>query len=118
MKPHPSATQLTLYLIPIFGVIPALWRVYHPQQGTQEERQVSRFAITLALSWLILYSLLGVGGEMNPSLIWSVRFLYLDALITSGYFITSFILMIQTWRGNVPKLPVMKALANKLFGSH
>ncbi|QDZ39266.1 hypothetical protein FRE64_04555 [Euhalothece natronophila Z-M001] len=118
MKPHPSATKLTLYLIPIFGVIPALWQIYHSEQGTFEERQVSRFAIVLALSWLITYSLLGVGGEVSPSLIWSVRFLYLDALITSGYFITCLVLMIQTWRGNVPNLPAMKALANKLFRSH
>lgn len=118
MKPHPSATQLTLYLIPIFGVIPALWRIYHPQPGTSEQRQVSRLALVLALSWLISYSLLGVGGELSPSPIWSVRFLYLDALITSGYFLTCVILMMQTWRGSVPKLPLMKALAKRLFRSH
>ena len=116
MKRHPSLISLTLYLIPIFGTIPAMWTLYC-QKGNTEEKSVSRLSVMLAFSWLIAYSLLGVSGEMTASSVWSVRLLYLDGLITSGYFVSCLVLLIRLWRGKTPKLPGLTPLANQIFRS-
>jgi len=116
MQHDPSPARLSLYLLPILGTIPALWLLYR-QKGTPRERRVSRLSLLLALSWLIAYSLLGVGSHVTPSTVWSVRFLYLDGLITSGYFVTCLVLLIRLWRGKPPKLPGISALADQLFRS-
>lgn len=114
MKRHPSLVELTLYLIPILGAIPAGWTLYH-QKGNPQQQSVSRLSVMLALSWLIAYSLLGIGSNFTTSTIWSVRLLYLDGLITSGYFISCLVLMIRLWRRKTPKLPGISTLANQLF---
>ncbi|NBD33026.1 MAG: hypothetical protein GVY17_08710 [Cyanobacteria bacterium] len=116
MPNEPSPARLSLYLLPIVGTLPALWTLSRHQENHQA-RNVSRLAILLALSWLIAYSLLGVGSSVTPSPIWSIRLLYLDGLITSGYFVTCLVLLIRLWRGKTPKLPGMSTLANQLFRS-
>lgn len=113
---HYSAPQLTLYLIPIFGIIPAVWTLYR-NNGTRQQRTVSRLSIMLALSWLIAYSLLGIGGSFSSSTVWSVRLLYLNGLITSGYFVSCVVLLMRLWQGKKPKLPGMSTLANQFFRS-
>jgi len=116
MPRHSSFSQLALYLMPIVGTIPALWTLSRGQ-GTPQQRSLSRLSILLALSWLIAYSLLGIGSNMTASAVWSVRFLYLDALITSGYFLSCLALLIRLGRGTSPKLPGLSTLANQLFRS-
>lgn len=104
MPNEPSPARLSLYLLPIVGTIPALWTLYKKKENPRE-RHLSRLAILLALSWLIAYSLLGISSSITPSTVWSVRLLYLDGLITSGYFVTCLVLLIRLWRGKTPKLP-------------
>ncbi|MDR9403618.1 MAG: hypothetical protein RI580_09280 [Halothece sp. Uz-M2-17] len=116
MPNEPSPARLSLYLLPIVGTIPALWTLYK-KEDNDRERHLSRLAILLALSWLIAYSLLGIGSNFTPSTVWSVRLLYLDGLITSGYFVTCLVLLIRLWRGKPPKLPGISTLANYLFRS-
>jgi len=116
MPNEPSPARLSLYLLPIAGIIPALWTLSR-QKENHRERRVSRLSVILALSWLIAYSLLGVGSQIMPSTVWSVRLLYLDGLITSGYFVTCLVLLIRLWRGKTPKLPGMSPLADQLFRS-
>ncbi|MFB6277704.1 MAG: hypothetical protein ABEI32_16330 [Halothece sp.] len=108
--------QLSLYLIPIFGTIPAAWTLYR-QKGTPQQRAVSRLSLMLALSWFLAYTLLGLGGTLTPSTVWSLRLLYLDGLITSGYFISCLALFIRLWQGKSPRLPGLSTLANQLFRS-
>lgn len=114
MSNDSSPVRVSLYLLPIVGTLPALWTLYHKPENPRE-RQVSRLGLLLALSWLIAYSCLGIGSNLIPSTIWSVRFLYLDGLITSGYFITCFVLLIRLWRGKTPKVPGISPLENHLF---
>jgi len=116
MSRHAKFAQLAFYLLPIVGTIPAIWTLYRGQ-GTAEQRSLSRLSILLALSWLIAYSLLGIGGNMTASTVWSVRLLYLDGLITSGYFVSCLVLLIRLGGGNSPKLLGLRALANQLFRS-
>ncbi len=116
MPRHHDFTQLAFYLIPIVGTIPAAWTLYRGQ-GSPQQRSVSRLSIMLALSWLIAYSLLGISGNMTASPVWSLRLLYLDGLITSGYFVSCLVLLIRLGRGATPKLLGLSTLANYLFRS-
>ncbi|PSO49198.1 MAG: hypothetical protein BRC33_07610 [Cyanobacteria bacterium SW_9_44_58] len=109
MKDHSRSPQLILYLIPIFGTLPAVWTLCR-KNGTPQQRAVSRLSVMLALSWFLAYSLLGAGGSLTPSTIWSLRLLYLDGLITSGYFISCLVLLIRIWQGKSPKLPGISPL--------
>lgn len=116
MNHYLRSLQLTFYLIPIFGIIPAGWSLYR-QTGTPQKLAVSRLSLMLAFSWIIAYTLLGAGTHLTASTVWSVRFLYLDGLITSGYFVSCFVLLIQLWRGKTPKLPGISQLANQILRS-
>ena len=90
--------KLWIYLLPIVGAIPALWTIYHPQNQIQactvnrEQQKVSRLAISLILVWLSSYSLLSLGAANAVDLV-SFRFLYTNAILTTGYFLTCTFLM-------------------------
>ena len=102
-EPTPP-TQLWIYLLPVVGIIPAIWTLYrpvHPQNNitVQSElvglrQRVSRLSLNLALLWLSSYCLLFFGAA-NVSGIESFRLLYLNALLTTGYFLTCFFLMLR-----------------------
>jgi hypothetical protein len=42
--------KLTLYLVPVFGVVPAVFSLWQ-KQGSRQELAVSRLVVTLALTW-------------------------------------------------------------------
>lgn len=114
---HSNSIQLTLYLIPVLGVIPALWTLYN-QKNHSEAVTVSQLSVVLTFSWLIAYSVLGFGETLIPSRIWSIRMLYLNGVLTTGYFLTYLILVIRLWQGKSLKIPGIKRLANQWFRSH
>ena len=107
--------QLFIYLIPILGFFPALWTLYR-HQGSREQLAVSRLSVTLAGSWLLGYLLLGTGAEMSEFL--TLRFLLLNTLLTSGYFLTSLWLMIRLSSRKSLRLPGFSRLADRLLGRH
>ncbi len=107
--------QLFIYFIPILGFFPALWTLYF-RQGSQEQITVSRLSVTLAGSWLLGYLLFSTGAEMSEFL--TLRFLLLNTLLTSGYFLTSLWLMIRLSSGKSPRLPGFSRLADRLLGKH
>lgn len=107
--------QLFIYLIPILGFFPALWTLYR-RQGSQEQLAVSRLSVTLAGSWLLGYLLFGTGAEMSEFL--TLRFLLLNTLLTSGYFLTSLWLMIRLSSRKSLRLPGFSRLADRLLGKH
>ena len=94
--------QLWIYLLPIVGVIPAIWTLYRAKSdpplsseeymtnattSLRQQQKISRLSINLILIWLSSYSLFSwsVG---NASEIVSFRLLYANAMITTGYFLT------------------------------
>jgi len=109
--------ELTLYLIPVLGVIPSLWTLSR-QTNHSEAVAVSQLSVILTISWLVAYSFLGLGETLIPSHIWSIRVLYLNGLLTTGYFLTYLILVIRLWQGKSPKIPGIRLIANQWFGSH
>ncbi|MDJ0590959.1 MAG: hypothetical protein QNJ72_13330 [Pleurocapsa sp. MO_226.B13] len=108
--------KLWIYLIPVFGVIPAIWTLYRSHKYTQanlaenrEQQKVSRLALTLALVWLSSYSLLSL-GVANASEIISFRLLYANALLTTAYFVTCTILMSGLGNKSLPKVDEVNKL--------
>ena len=100
---RPKNTQrhlkLWIYLLPVVGIFPAIWTLFHSPQNNQadsvvirEQKKVSRLSISLVLTWLSSYSLLSLGAA-NVTQIMSFRLLYANAMITTIYFVTCTVLM-------------------------
>ncbi|MEM7650137.1 MAG: hypothetical protein AAF283_13225, partial [Cyanobacteria bacterium P01_A01_bin.70] len=103
--------KLVIYLVPIFGFFPALWSLYL-KQGTRRETTVSKTAVTLALAWVML-SLLTTAGSQAADVV-STRLLVTNLLATTGYFMTSFWLMLRLLQGGSPRLPGLSKLGDRL----
>ena len=113
--------KLFFYLIPIMGFFPSLWTLYHQGNqsrgaGEQEREQVaiSRLSVTLSGCWLLGYFLFGVGAESE---FFKLRFLMLNTLLTSGYFLVSIWLMFRLSSGKPVRLPGFSRLAERV-GKH
>jgi hypothetical protein len=110
--------KLFYYLIPIFGIIPALWTLYI-SPGDQEERKISRLSLTLAIIWLIGYISLGTGAQISAiadqSEIFGLRLLFINSVLTSGYFLCSLFLMFRVLKNRPARLPGISQLAETIF---
>ncbi|NJR68659.1 MAG: hypothetical protein HC771_08290 [Synechococcales cyanobacterium CRU_2_2] len=113
--------RLFLYLVPVVGFFPALLSLYRQtrdrppgdrQTKDRREQSVSRLAVTLSLAWVIGLSLLGVGGQVTetPALVAMI----LSSMLTSGYFLVNFWLMVQLWRRKRLWLPGLSNLGKRL----
>ncbi|MEB3289085.1 MAG: hypothetical protein VKI82_04160 [Leptolyngbya sp.] len=118
MKPNDLAEGTTLerlklmiYLVPIFGVVPAAYSLWQKPGGRQEQA-ISRLVITLALTWIILYTILNTGSHLAPGL--SLRFLISNTLVTTGYTLTNLVLMLRLLQGKSVKLPGFSGLSQRL----
>ncbi|MGD2181072.1 hypothetical protein [Lusitaniella coriacea] len=108
--------QMYLYFVPVAGIFPALWTLVR-KGGDREQRSASRLAITLALTWFLAYSLLSTGATQTTELL-KFRLLFIDGLLTSGYFLTCLGLMLRVWRRKSPRLPGISKLAERTMGKH
>lgn len=105
--------KLYLYLLPVIGFFPALWQLYR-RQGDRREQQVSRLAVTLMLGWLLTYLGLGWGADHLAGTT-AFRVMFLNALWTSGYFLSCLFLMVRVWqKAEKPSIPPIDRLANDL----
>lgn len=96
--------QLFYCLMPVVGVIPSLWILYHkphpPDRGERsatDAHAVSRLAVNLALGWLSAYLLLETGARTAE--FFALPLLLTSSLVTSGYFLTCIWLMIRVSQG-------------------
>lgn len=105
--------QLLIYLVPVFGLVPALWRLSQ-RKCDRQHRTVSRLSVTLALSWLLAYLLLNTSASVSSEAGWQVSLLLLNGLVTSSYFLTSLWLMVQVWQKQPPHLPGFSRIAKHL----
>ena len=103
--------KLVIYLVPIFGFFPALWSLYF-RQGSLREKTASKTAVTLALVWGAVYLTTAVGSQVTD--LASTRLLIASLLATTGYFLTSFWLMIRLLQGRSARLPVITQLGDRL----
>ncbi|BAY76898.1 hypothetical protein NIES25_33560 [Nostoc linckia NIES-25] len=117
--PNPQSpipkTQLLLYLIPIIGFFPSLWTLYR-RQGSREQLAISRLSITLALTWLLGYSLLATGAATSD--FFTIRLFILNSFLTSGYFLVSVWLILRVIQGKYGRLPGFTTLAERVVGKY
>jgi hypothetical protein len=107
--------QLFVYLVPVLGFFPALWTLYR-RQGSREQQAVSRLSVTLAFGWLLGYILLSAGGQVSE--FWTLRLLFMNTMLTSGYFIVSVGLMVRLWQRKSPRLPGISRIAEGTVRKH
>ncbi|NJM66815.1 MAG: hypothetical protein HC851_14705 [Acaryochloris sp. RU_4_1] len=99
---------LFIYLVPVFGVVPAIWTLTRQQSNSRQviadhrqQREVSRVAILVGLVWflgtLCLTSGIALFQTENTQGM-SISWLVLSSLFTSGYFLTNLGLMVRVWR--------------------
>jgi hypothetical protein len=96
--------KLFLYLMPVFGMVPAIWTL-NKAGSTRQERNLSRVAIKLALSWLGAYILLQTGAGASESL--QLPLLLTSSVVTSGYFVMNLWLMILLWQRKSVHVPLV-----------
>ncbi|MCJ8282893.1 MAG: hypothetical protein MJK14_24595 [Rivularia sp. ALOHA_DT_140] len=110
-----SLFGMLIYLIPVIGFFPSLWTLYR-REGSREQLRTSRLSITLALTWCIGYILLGTGTSTSEFL--ALRLQILNTFVTSGYFVVSAWLIIQTFRGKSQRLPGFSQFAEKVLDKY
>ncbi|MBW4482271.1 MAG: hypothetical protein KME14_06995 [Tildeniella torsiva UHER 1998/13D] len=103
--------KLSLYLVPIFGVVPALYSLWQ-KQGSRQELAVSRLVVTLAFTWVMTYGILSAGSHLAPGL--SLRLLISNTLVTTGYTLTNLILMVRLLQGKSVSLPGFSQWSKRL----
>lgn len=115
---NPTLNRLLLfvYLVPVFGLIPATW-VLSRRKSDRHHRAVSRMAVTLGLAWGIGCLGLNLGLQLIPeahpqSL--GLTLLVLNTVFTSGYFVTMLWLMSQVWRRRALDIPGISQVAKYL----
>ncbi len=94
--------KLMLYFMPIFGIVPALWSL-NRVGSTRAERNASRVAMKLALTWFASYLLFDVSANNIEAL--HIPLLLTSGLITSGYFVLNLWLVILLWQRKSVDLP-------------
>jgi hypothetical protein len=103
--------QIFIYLIPVLGFFPALWTLYR-QTGGRSRQNASRLAITLAMGWIVGYTLLAAGAQTADSL--TLPLLITSSLLTSGYFLANIWLMVRLWQGQSIRLPGISRLSDRI----
>ncbi|MEB3216970.1 MAG: hypothetical protein VKN72_12195 [Nostocales cyanobacterium 94392] len=107
-----SLMGMLIYLIPVIGFFPSLWTLYRGE-ASREQLKTCRLSITLALTWIIGYILLGTGASSSD--FFALRLYILNSFVTSGYFVVSVWLIIRTVQGKSQRLPAFSQFADKLL---
>lgn len=114
-NPTLKRALLFVYLIPVFGVVPAALSLTR-REGDRKSRSISRLAIALGLLWgLGILSLntgfmFAEGGSQGAGL----SLLLFNSLFTSSYFVTMLWLMVRVWQRKSPEIPGISRLAKLL----
>jgi hypothetical protein len=110
----PTLDRLLLftYLIPVFGMAPAVWTLTRSKRH-RRHREVSRLSLTLGLAWIlgsVLFNTsLGVVNENAVSAqIWVLLF---NSAFSSSYFVGSLWLMLRLWKRQGGDLSGFSAIA-------
>jgi hypothetical protein len=102
--------MLLLYLMPVFGVGPAMWTLSQPDRP-KAEKALSRMAIKLMMAWFAGTVLLEMGVENVDAL--KLPLLIVSSVFTSGYFVLNLGLMLRLWQGRTIDLPLFGRVSRR-----
>lgn len=85
--------RLSLYLMPVFGPIYVLMSFGNIDGSHVKTAMLS---LRLGIGWIIAYSTLSLGSNLSPD-VFSIRLLYLNGLLTTGYFLACLFFIIRVW---------------------
>lgn len=92
---------LSLYLMPVIGFIFALVSVFSSSEyKTNQITKISRLSFNLGGGWLLIYSSLWLGSSLNSDL-FSLRLMYLNGMLTTGYFLLCLFFLIRLWSSKI-----------------
>jgi hypothetical protein len=103
--------KLFFYVLPVVGFFPALWTLYY-RSSDRQQQDLSRVVVTLTLSWLVAYVLLGIGAENGGTA--SVQLWLLNSILTSGYFGINIWLMVRLWQRKSVRLPLISQVGDRI----
>ena len=107
-----SRLETFLYLTPVVGLLPSMWAIYRCQRD-KRQLAVCRLSVLLAFTWLSIYLSLNVGADLSGASAVGYRLLFLNSLMTSGYFMVSIWLMVLLWQKKSLRLPGFSVLAER-----
>ncbi|MCG9893401.1 MAG: hypothetical protein MH252_20300 [Thermosynechococcaceae cyanobacterium MS004] len=90
--------RLFTYLIPVFGMVPAVWTMTQGKRDRQY-RPISRLALGLGSLWLLGY--FGLNSALSPSesgMSAQMSLMLIQTVFTSGYFVLCLGLMVRLWK--------------------
>ncbi|MBE9221861.1 hypothetical protein IQ215_04045 [Cyanobacterium stanieri LEGE 03274] len=94
---NPNKFWLSLYLMPVIGLIFALISVLSSSEyKTTQIKKISRLSLKLGGGWLIIYSSLWLGSVLSNDL-FSLRLMYLNGMLTTGYFLLCLFFLLKLW---------------------
>jgi uncharacterized membrane protein YeiB len=103
----PTLNRLWLfaYLIPVFGMVPAVWTL---TQGKSDRRYraMSRLTLSLGGAWLlgsVVFNSALSASESGMST--QMSLMLINSVFTSGYFVLSLALMVRLWKRKPSDLP-------------
>ncbi|MCS7030556.1 MAG: hypothetical protein NZL92_03350 [Gloeomargarita sp. SKYG116] len=106
-----SRLKLLLYLLPVVGLVPAVWNLATNASRSARERELSRSVIMLTGLWLVTYGLLGTAAQQESL---ALPALVVNSLVTSAYFVLQVWLTLRVWRGESLSLPLVQRLTRRL----
>ena len=127
-SPSLHKMRLYLHLVPVFGVVPSLWKLYGESTARSESisetaaesiedtqlKRVSRQSVAIGLSCICAIALLGASASTQASQMASLRFLIVSSLVGSGYFLLSLTLMFRVATDKSIRLPGISNLSRRL----
>lgn len=107
---------LFIYLVPVFGVVPAIWTL-NRRDSDRKQREVSRVAVIVGTAWLLgaflLTSGVAISNAENAQGM-GISLLLFNTVLTSGYFLNNFWLMVRIWRRQPLNIPGIKYITKYL----
>ena len=110
--------RMFVYLVPVLGVIPAMWALSvrrgdsQDPYGNRRERQAARLSTTLGLGWLVGYTALSAGAHATDPA--AMPLLIANSALTSGYFVVMLWLMLRLWQRKPLRLPGISEVSDRL----
>jgi len=103
--PAPEKWQLYMYLLPVFGAIPAMLALTKRNRSAAVH-QTCQTAVVLMMTWAVAYGAMG-GVPLNGDVL-NPQTALIQGSFSMAYFMMCLYLMLRVWRNQPVHLPWQK----------